>query len=913
MTATLTIKAEAAGAVSVLEGVNRLIDGSVKASERLAAVTATIRGHWSNISNDLSGILRQVQAVAQATQQVAGAANYTHAGFLASLGAAQRLSAELSKIRADAIQAARAMNGIRPHGGGFGGSTFTGGTGGFTFSPGNSPPSLPSLPAPAPAGASGGSSSGGGLFSDRNRSTYGSGIGDLGVGSAISASVRRGADLVESAIGKSLRFAWREFEMAAKTSVAVVAGLIGNSIRLAMEAEPISAGFGTLTKSNGLGDQAKVLKELQEAAKGTISELSLMESANKALMLGAASTTEELKLLIEGGRRLGKAMGLDAKEGFERLATGIGRHSSKILDDLGIVLKSQQVYDDYAAIHKTTADKLSEEEKQLAFVGAAYAKLTEYMEREGEEQDSATEKVQRAKAAFSDLSVHFGEKFLPAIGEVADKWALFMRSLSADDPQAGMTKAVEVAKQAAKSASSDFTNLLGSTWKAFTDPSKGAFEIVGYRFEQWINSVEAKFLRMWSKITSIVDTIMVDIQGGIAIATGSDTLLDKAGSNADKLIERWNAPIKAAESENKKIEDKIKKIVLPKSTDQGDSAPQGPAAYYGSLAKAGGPTESGMTTAAKQAEATARREAQQAMEKAEKESKDAAREALQKEIRAREDVIRQIERENSAIEDRMRDLDAARTNANAALAGFDDPNKTVASRLNDLSSELRKYPDTFKRIGDRIAENGDQMADAMKQWDDELTKTLADLNRGIQRQAQSFLQEGPQDGESVRVRSLKRRAQKEQRQYNNDLINGAFRSPSLDSIGGDFGGFGAQNTERNPRVLNQRFPGLERALLGLRGNDGTTQLQQVQEHVNEVVQQHLEELKKARQQQGELFKEQANAHAEQKKTQTEITNLLKLASSNYAELAQTSAANAKEIQSIKREMEKTAQQVRSLK
>ena len=911
MTANLEIRSDATGALSALTGIRDMVEACVKANERLAAITVTLRQHWRDIGNDLTGLKRQLDAIATVTQTVAGSSRYVHAGFEASVAAAQKLSQELARARTEAANTARIINATRA-------PSAAPSTSSFTFSGGNvpgftiSPPTTTVPSAPSAAGTTGGS---GGFF-DRNRSTYGAGLGgiDLGIGKAAAASISSIADMAQSVVGRGLRFAWREFETAGKVALATTAGLFVNSIRLAMKAAPIEIGFKNLVSANDLGNEAAVISELRNAARGTVSDLDLMQSANKALMLGAAKTTDELKLLIEGGRRLGATMGLDATEGFERLATGIGRQSAKILDDLGIKLKASEVYENYARSVKTTVGHLSEEEKQVAYVSAAYAALKKHLEDQGDEQETANMGVARAVAAFENLSEHFGKRFLPALGEVANRWAKFIDDLKPAEIEKAFSAASTGVTDVVRSTSGRLGQMFSSVWDAFTNPSKDAFEIVKLRFEQVTNSFKGYLSSVWESFLQTFNKIMVAIQGVLALL-GSDIADEGFKRNTKAIEDAIAAPEKAAQRANDKIDEQIRKIsermtAVTAASAAANASSSNPYAWNGVLASKS--TGAAAPREAEAAAATARREAEESAARAEKDQRESMRRGLQSEIRLRESVVRTLERENRANEAKRAALGSSITDASAALLGQDAP-KTIAARLGDLSDELREYPERFKRIGEKIDENSKSMTDAMKSWDEEFQRTLADLNRNIRLQANAFLQEGPQDGESVRVRALKRRAQKEQRRYNSDLVNDAFRSPSFEAFGGDLGGFGSQGTERTPRVLGQRFPALEQALLRMKQNDGTTQLEVIQERVSETVREHLEELKKAREKQGEQLREQAAAHAEQKRLQNEITELLKASATEYADLSRAVQANAATIASIKRENEKTAQAVRSLK
>ncbi len=910
MTATLTIKAEAAGAVSVLEGVNRLIEGSVKASEKLAAITATIRGHWLNVSNDLNMVRRQIDGIAQATQQVAGAANYTHAGFLASVGAAQRLSAELAKIRADAAQTARTLNAIRIPGGGSGGGTFTGGgSAGFTYTPSfTPPPSLPTSPGSPNRPALPGGAAGGLMAS---------------VGGQITSVIGSAAGVVKDAIGSALEMAWDGFKKGALTAAAVASTIVGNSVRLALKAEPISGGFSALTESKGLGDETKVLQELREAAKGTVSDLQLMTNANAAMQLGAAASSEELALLVEGGRRLGKAMGRDATEGFNDLAIGIGRQSRLILDNLGIVIKSDEVYEKYAKSVGTTSNALSESEKRLVFQKAAFDAVRQKMADLGEEQDTTGDKIARFKTQFSNLSVEIGNRFLPVLGNVADKWASFIGGFKEGGIEDALMGAFQGFKEGAQSIVDfilpkdiigDVSNLGSDVWRAFTDPSKEAFQVVGLRMKQLWADAKADILNLWEDAKALVPNSAAGITAYVGSKLpanyGGNFLMGKAG------VKMGQAALEKFQNQNANNSERDQSKAGLQAQIDALNAVIANRPETGSLASAGrtntGGSSGGTSNAAALAAERAKREAAEASAKSQKEAIDAAREALRKEIRAREEVVQNLERESRVLEDRMRDIETARSNASAALAGLSNPNETVASQLNDLASELRNYPDTFKRIGDKIDENGKAMAESLKDWTDSIEKNLSDLDRGIRQQAQSFLQEGPQDGETVRVRSMKRRAQRDLKRENNASINDAFRSPSLDSFGMS-SMFGAQGVERSGSVLNQRFPGLEKALLGLRNPDGTNQIQQITERIGGLVADHAKQLDKQRERQAELLREQTMAHEEQKSTQAATNDLLKKAVEEYAALGSAVAAQKKQIDGLTRDLERAAQQVRSLK
>lgn len=897
MSVTLTIKADVTGVQSALRSVNDLIETAIKQTERLAGATAQVMSAWRKTADAVKDVASSAASAARATQEVAAVAGTTKTEFTNSALAVRTLNRELGTTLALMNSIRGASNALANRGGssGFGGTTRAlalaggGGSGGgiidvpFTVNGPNSS-ARPSSGGSAPSG----------FFSDRARQSYAPGMADLGISRSIDAALSSAATTARQVVGRGLREAWDDFTTAAKIAAVTAAGLVANSVRLAMKSEPIQGGFAALTSANGLGDQVKVLNELRDAARGTVSDLDLMQSSNKALMLGAARTTEELSLLVEGGRRLGKTMGVDATEGFNLLATGIGRHSSRILDDLGIVVKSQEAYEKYAKSHETTTDKLSEEEKALIFTSAAYEALNKHLRQQGEEQLSAGDKVDRAKTSFENLSKDLGQKFLPVVGEVADKWATFLESLSPDDIESGMKSAVEAAKGAAKSVTEfflpkniadDAANIAGDFWNAFANPSKEAFKIVALEMKKFWNDATAQAEAFWEsakqnwKINSSV------VVGEVGRAIGSKSMTDAADNAQRESLMAIAKPLMDAKIQNAAIDEQIAGL---RATIGENKKNQANAAPDGMLTTATKTTTT--STSAALANATAQREAEDAAREAEKKAKKDAEDALRRETREREKLLHTLEDERAKIQAKIDDYQAANANAAAALRGEDDPTRTIPQRLDALAGTLRGFPSKFSDIGEKLAENAKSMQDAMNDWRESLDKAFVEIGQSIERRANSFLQEGPQDGETVRVRAMKRRAQRDLARQNNAMINEAFRSPDIPKVG----------------ILDAQMPSLERALLNLRNADGTTEMQRVQERIADMVNEHARQVEKIRDQEAKILEEQKAAHDAQSKTQDEIISLMGQSISELGVLKADAVSKDKQIAQLQKELERIA-------
>ena len=87
------------------------------------------------------------------------------------------------------------------------------------------------------------------------------------------------------------------------------------------------------------------LEDLQEAMQHTVSNATLLEQANLALMLGLPS--RNLAELFECAFQLGLAVGITPQRAIEALCKRVGRRSRLILDNIGITFKPTDAYEWY--------------------------------------------------------------------------------------------------------------------------------------------------------------------------------------------------------------------------------------------------------------------------------------------------------------------------------------------------------------------------------------------------------------------------------------------------------------------------------------------------------------------------------------------------------------------------------------
>jgi len=186
-----------------------------------------------------------------------------------------------------------------------------------------------------------------------------------------------------------------------------------NFTKEAAKVNQMETAFNTLA---GGGEKASIaVDKLKEATNGTLSEFDLFQQANNAMILGVTKNSDEMSEMFDMAQRLGAALGRDTASSVESLVTGIGRQSRLMLDNIGIVVKSEEAYEEYAKELKKNVNNLTDAEKKQAFMNATLDAAREKLQNLPEEVLTTDQKFQALAAAFDDASVAIGEGFLPIV------------------------------------------------------------------------------------------------------------------------------------------------------------------------------------------------------------------------------------------------------------------------------------------------------------------------------------------------------------------------------------------------------------------------------------------------------------------------------------------------------------------
>jgi len=236
-----------------------------------------------------------------------------------------------------------------------------------------------------------------------------------------------------------------------KLSAGVVAA--GAVFKQAFDLSKEGANINQLEDSFNLLNQQvlktpNLLKDMQAASRGTVSDAQLMEGVLKL----TAGTTESMSQqfaaaaprlleIAKASNKLNPTLG-DTAFLYESISTGIKRQSPLILDNLGIVVKVGEANEKYAAAIGKTVTELTAEEKQTALLNATLESGNRLIEQVGGNVDSQADawarlevRVQEVTNAFKQ---HMAEGLLPWIALINGDYAKAIKDIEASNLEAAI-------------------------------------------------------------------------------------------------------------------------------------------------------------------------------------------------------------------------------------------------------------------------------------------------------------------------------------------------------------------------------------------------------------------------------------------------------------------------------------------
>ena len=214
-----------------------------------------------------------------------------------------------------------------------------------------------------------------------------------------------GTDIVKSTAGA----------LAGAFAVQSIVAFGAEAAELAGKMEGVEAAFKRI-------DNGNLFQSLREATKGTVDDLTLMQSAVQAQNLGLP--VQKLGTYFEFARRTAKATGESVDYLVDSIVKGIGRKSPLILDNLGI-----------------STTQLNEELKKTPDFATAVSNIIEQkMGAVGEDIETAAERTARLNAEWTNTKITLGEvinkglaPFQTELGKTAVKLNTLLDTTSNDN------------------------------------------------------------------------------------------------------------------------------------------------------------------------------------------------------------------------------------------------------------------------------------------------------------------------------------------------------------------------------------------------------------------------------------------------------------------------------------------------
>jgi hypothetical protein len=188
--------------------------------------------------------------------------------------------------------------------------------------------------------------------------------------------------------------------------------------QLGAQAQLVRTRFDSLAASAGTTGDA-LMKALRSASGGEISDLNLSLAANKAQLLGVADSAEEFGTLMSIARDRAQQMGISTTQAFDDLTTGLGRGSKLILDNLGILVNTDQANQAYAASIGKTVSALTDQERKQALINQVLKDGQATIAATGGAVESSASQIAQGQAAFDNLKTSVGQIAAIKLGPLA--------------------------------------------------------------------------------------------------------------------------------------------------------------------------------------------------------------------------------------------------------------------------------------------------------------------------------------------------------------------------------------------------------------------------------------------------------------------------------------------------------------
>jgi hypothetical protein len=194
-------------------------------------------------------------------------------------------------------------------------------------------------------------------------------------------------------------------------------------VQIAAQADRVTYSFNAIAANLGLSGQ-KIIAELKDASRGTVSELKLMTQASRAAVMELPM--KDLPELMKISRAAAKAFGQDTSYMFESIVLGIARQSRLILDNLGIIVNQEAIYRKET---KRLGRELTEAEKKQVFFNEALRQGQSIIEAIGDDTEDYADQLAKMNVQWEELKINIGKTIAETglLSAITQLWNFFDR------------------------------------------------------------------------------------------------------------------------------------------------------------------------------------------------------------------------------------------------------------------------------------------------------------------------------------------------------------------------------------------------------------------------------------------------------------------------------------------------------
>lgn len=232
-----------------------------------------------------------------------------------------------------------------------------------------------------------------------------------------SAGLKKLQGSTESASDK-MKAGFNKVAIAVAATTAAITGATVAIMSMATRAgkiESLSIGF-----ERNFGDMEKALQSFRKSSAGMVSDFDLMQTANRAALLGVTNDVDKLAALMITARLRGREMGMDMTQAFDDIVRGIGRMSPLILDNLGIIIPD--------AI-KESMESMTELEQRQILLNYAIEDGAKLAAEYGEVNMTTAEKVDALKSKVVNFKDEALAQLSEPLGNIIDKFSTWIDKL----------------------------------------------------------------------------------------------------------------------------------------------------------------------------------------------------------------------------------------------------------------------------------------------------------------------------------------------------------------------------------------------------------------------------------------------------------------------------------------------------